>query len=150
MNMRSHLNICRTLLLIVFLLSITALAQAQGPPELIKVEPPNWWAGSSINPVRVLLRGRNLMGAQITVRGAELRVANVRANAAGTYLFADVWIAPNAAPGVRGLHVTTPKGLVDAAFEVSAPLPRAGRFQGWTTDDVVYLIMTDRFSDGDP
>ncbi|PYS87882.1 MAG: alpha-amylase [Acidobacteria bacterium] len=148
--MRSHLNICRSLLLILLSLSITALARAQGPPELVKVEPPNWWAGSSINPVRVLMRGRNLMGAQITVRGTGLRVSNLRTNPAGTYLFADVWIAPNAAPGFRTLHLTTPKGLVEAPFEVSAPLPRAGRFQGWTTDDVVYLIMTDRFSDGDP
>jgi glycosidase len=36
------------------------------------------------------------------------------------------------------------------AFEIYAPLARAGRFQGFTTDDVIYLIMTDRFSDGDP
>ena len=29
-------------------------------------------------------------------------------------------------------------------------LNRTGRFQGFTTDDVIYLIMPDRFSDGDP
>jgi len=34
-------------------------------------------------------------------------------------------------------------------FRILPPLNRAGRFQGFTTDDVIYLIMTDRFSDGD-
>ena len=39
-----------------------ALAQA---PTIEKVEPPNWWSGHSINPVRVLVRGRNLAGARM-------------------------------------------------------------------------------------
>ena len=30
------------------------------------------------------------------------------------------------------------------------PLPRAGRFQGFSPDDVIYLIMPDRFANGDP
>jgi neopullulanase len=38
------------------------LAQA---PTVEKVEPPNWWSGHSINPVRVLVRGRNLAGARM-------------------------------------------------------------------------------------
>ena len=35
-------------------------------PTVEKVEPPNWWAGHSINPVRVLIRGKNLTGARMT------------------------------------------------------------------------------------
>src|SRR5207237_622227 len=134
----------------LLILLLFAAAAAQGPPTVSKVEPPNWWAGHSINPVRVLVRGRNLAGARVEALGAGLRVANVRTNAAGTYLFADVNIAPTARPGVRKLRLTTPRGLTEAQFEISAPLARTGRFQGFTTDDVVYLIMTDRFADGDP
>src|SRR5207244_6036402 len=70
-------------------------------------------------------------------------------NPAGTYLFVDVRIAPQTRPGKSTLRITTPRGSVEAPFEILAPLPRTGRFQGFTTDDVIYLIMTDRFSDGD-
>ncbi|MCA1817657.1 MAG: cyclomaltodextrinase N-terminal domain-containing protein [Acidobacteria bacterium] len=127
-----------------------ASADAQhAAPTILKVEPPNWWADHSINPVRVLIRGRNLSGARVEVRGAGLRASRVSTNAAGTYLFADVTVAPHAAPGVRTLRLSTPGGVSEAPFEISAPLARAGRFQGFTTDDVIYLIMTDRFSDGD-
>ena len=44
----------------------------------------------------------------------------------------------------------TPAGAVDVPFEVSAPLARAGRFQGISPDDVIYLLMPDRFANGDP
>ncbi|HYY42526.1 MAG TPA: cyclomaltodextrinase N-terminal domain-containing protein, partial [Pyrinomonadaceae bacterium] len=147
-----HCTTLRRLLLTATLALVGAAAAAHaqtGAPAVTKVEPPNWWANHSINPVRVLLRGRNLTGARVEAVGAGLSVARVRVSAPGTYLFADVTIAPRTAPGVRKLRLTTPRGVTEAQFEISAPLPRAGRFQGFTTDDVVYLIMTDRFSDGD-
>src|SRR4029078_12692134 len=67
----------------------------------------------------------------------------------GTYLFVDVSIAPGAAPGKRELKITTASGSAQAAFEVLPPLNRAGRFQWFSPADVMYLIMIDRFSDGD-
>ena len=118
-------------------------------PEVTKVEPPGWWPGHSVNPVRVLVRGRNLAGARVAAAPG-LRAGNVRVNEAGTYLFVDVTIAPAAAPGARALPVTTPGGRAEVSFEVMRPLPREGRFQGFSAEDLIYEIMPDRFADGDP
>ena len=134
-----------TVLLFVF----PALCAAQNAPAVLKVEPPNWWAGHSINPVRVLIRGRNLAGARVEAVGAGIKTGLTRINAAGTYVFVDVVIDPQAKPGRRSLRLTTSSGMTDAPFDISQPLTRAGRFQGFSTDDVLYLIMPDRFSDGD-
>jgi glycosidase len=131
------------------LLFTTLTCAAQNAPTVLKVEPPNWWVGHSINPVRVLIRGQHLMGAHVEAVGAGLRTGLTRINAAGTYLFVDVLIDEDAKPGRRALRITTSAGTADAPFEISAPLPRTGRFQGFSPDDVVYLIMPDRFSDGD-
>lgn len=126
-------------------------AFAQSAPDVSKVEPPSWWPRHSINPVRVMVRGRGLAGAQVTAQGAGLRIAGpVKVNERGTYLFVDVSIAATAPPGARHLRITTAGGSVDAPFEILAPLARQGRFQGLTNDDVLYLIMPDRFSNGDP
>jgi neopullulanase len=119
-------------------------------PQVIKVEPPGWWANHSINPVRVLIRGQNLRGATLKPLGVGLVAGPAKVNAAGTYLFVDVRISGETKSGLRTIRIITPRGSVDAQFEILAPLPRASRFQGFTTDDVIYLIMTDRFSDGDP
>jgi len=71
-------------------------------------------------------------------------------NDRGTYIFVDVSIAANAQPGQRTITVTTPRGSANTSFEVLASLNRANRFQGFSPNDVMYLIMIDRFADGDP
>ena len=140
---------CRSpLLLIVPLIGMSAGVAAT--PEVTKVEPPSWWIGHSINPVRLLIRGRNLEGARAIPDGAGVTAGSTLVNAAGTYAFVDIAIAREAKPGAHRLRIVTAGGEASAPFEVLRPLPREGRFQGFSPDDVIYLIMPDRFSNGDP
>jgi neopullulanase len=126
------------------LLTATAAAQA---PVIEKVDPPNWWGRHSINPVRVLIRGKNLAGAQLDC--PRLRCASVKVNTAGTYAFVDVTIPTTATPGNYPLTLRTGSGSAPVPFSVAAPLARAGRFQGFGVDDAMYLLMPDRFANGD-
>jgi neopullulanase len=128
---------------------VALLLTLAAAPEVAKVEPPGWWPGHTLDPVRVLVRGRNLRGARLA-GAAGLRTGNVRVNEAGTCLFADVAIERTASPGRRRLQVTTSDGSVPAPFELLAPLSREGRFQGFSAEDLVYEIMPDRFANGDP
>jgi glycosidase len=138
------------LLPVIFMLG-AQFCFAQNKPEALKIEPPSWWAGSSLNPVRLLIRGKNLMNARVQVIGRGLRIVGApKTNERGTYLFLDAAIAPSANPGIRQLRITTAEGIAQASFEILAPLNRPGRFQGFSPADVMYLIMIDRFSDGDP
>lgn len=126
-------------------------AAGAAPPAVVEVEPPSWWPGHSWNPVRLMLRGRDLVGARVEAApGAGLSVGLVRVNARGTHLFVDVAIEPQATPGPRTLEVVTAAGRTPFAFELLAALPREGRFQGFSADDLIYLIMPDRFANGDP
>ena len=113
-----------------------------------KVDPPNWWAGHSVNPVRLLVRGRNLAGA--TFECARVGCSNVRVNDAGTYAFVDVAIPAGTVPGRYPLTLRTGRGSAPIQFTVSPALPTAGRYQGFGPDDVIYLLMPDRFANGDP
>jgi glycosidase len=71
-------------------------------------------------------------------------------NAAGTYAFVDVTIPAGTSPGSYPISIRTDGGTVAAPFTVSPALAAAGRFQGFGPNDVVYLIMPDRFANGDP
>ncbi len=122
------------------------LAVVGQSPEILKVDPPSWWTGSSVNPVRLMIHGRNLQDARVQVAG--LRAGPPKINDLGTYIFVDVFIAPPTGP--RTVTVTTPRGSTRASFEVLGPLNRTGQFQGFSPADVLYLIMIDRFADGDP
>lgn len=121
-------------------------AGAQGP-TITKVEPPNWWAGSSVNPVRVLVRGANLSGAQFAC--GRLACGNVRVNERGTYAFVDVTIPRDAASGDAALTLTTPGGATRVPFAITPRLGPEGRFRGFGPEDVMYLLMPDRFANGD-
>jgi glycosidase len=133
-------------LLVAALLLLPTMAAAQAP-VVSKVEPPNWWANHSINPVRLLIRGANLAGARVTC--PRLACGAVAVNAAGTYAFVDVRIAPTARPGDYPLTLRTAQGTARIPFTISPQLPVMGRFQGFGPDDVVYLLMPDRFANGD-
>ncbi|MBV8859670.1 MAG: cyclomaltodextrinase N-terminal domain-containing protein [Acidobacteria bacterium] len=145
-NFESGLRRAAAALCLIAAAAVTCAAQA---PAVSKVEPPDWWAGHSVNPVRVMLRGQNLGGARVEAMGQGIRTGLVRVNDAGTYAFVDVFIDKDARPGRRQLRVSTAAGTAEADFAISEPLPRAGRFQGFTPDDVIYFIMPDRFADGD-
>lgn len=132
-------------------LAAAITCHAQSAPAVSKVDPPSWWAGSSLNPLRLLIRGNNLKGARVQILGRGCRVAGApKINERGTSIFVDVVIASTATPGPRQLKITTTTGVAHASFDVLSPLNRAGRFQGFSPADVMYLIMIDRYSDGDP
>jgi glycosidase len=119
-------------------------------PSVSRVSPPEWFVGHSMNPVRCLVEGRGLTGARVESGDPGLAVSRVSVNPRGTALFFDLKIDPKAAPGPRTLRVATAEGAANAPFVLEAPLPRPGRFQGFSNEDVFYLIMVDRFANGDP
>ena len=119
-------------------------------PEILKVEPPSWWVGSSLSPVRVLIRGRNLRGAVVQAVGSGFRIVGApKINQSGSYIFVDLAILPDAGPGERTLKISNQNGSAQARWEILPRLNRSGSFQGFSSDDVMYLVMIDRFSDGD-
>ena len=121
-----------------------------GVPSITKVEPPSWWARHSINPVRLLVRGQNLAGARVLSTSPAINTSEVFVNREGGYLFVNVRISPTVRPGSYPLKLFTPQGSTTIPFRIEAPLSAVTNFQGITTDDVIYLIMPDRFADGDP
>lgn len=147
--MKSKLQTFVFLLLTAYCLLLTANAQS---PTVEKVEPPSWWVNSSVKTVRVMLRGTNFTNNAkvLAPDGSGLRPANPKASANGHYLFFDLTIAENTKVGKYNFKIQTDKGFVDAPFEIFQPLPRTGNYQGFLPDDVIYFLLPDRFSDGDP
>lgn len=130
------------------LLALLALPASAEAPRVEQVEPPSWWAGHSIDPVRLLIRGRNLAGAKLEApEGVALGEPSV--SASGAWLFVDARIDRRAAPGRRTIKVLTAEGEARARFEVLARPAPEGRFQGFSEDDLIYLVLPDRFANGD-
>lgn len=149
--MRSAIPFAKGFAACALVVLAAGLARAQDAPVSIdKVEPPSWWAGHTVNPVRLLIRGQNLKGVKVSPPpGGKFKVSGERLNDAGTYLFADLHIDPSARPGDYKFNVRKGTGTDDFTFRINQPLDPATHFKGITNDDVIYLIMPDRFADGD-
>lgn len=144
--MKSHF--ARLVVMSAFVIVVAASVLAH-PRTVEKVEPPNWWAGMTVNPVRVLLRGTDL-GGNISTNSPALRASNPKASANGHYLFFDLTIAKNTKPGKYKISVGDAHATTTFDFEILPRSSRVGRYQGYTPDDVIYFLMPDRFADGDP
>lgn len=118
-------------------------------PVVESIEPPTWWVGHSMNPVRLLIRGRGLSGGRLETAAAGIALGKSAPNAAGTALFVDVTIAAEARPGPFRLRLVTPRGASEVDFTLEPPLSVNSRRPGLSPDDVLYLIMPDRFANGD-
>jgi len=135
---------------VVLLLACISHTPAQtSAPVVTKVEPPSWWAGHTINPVRLLVRGEHLQGASIQSTTGATHTSNLTVNEAGTYAFVDVAVRAGSRPGSYPLKLETTAGATLVPFTILPPLSSATHFQGITANDVIYLIMPDRFADGD-
>src|SRR5713101_693614 len=118
-------------------------------PGVTKVEPPNWWVGLTPE-VMLLLSGHDLEATHVSCNLPTLRVSRTQATAGGDYLF--LWLKSGAdtRPGTAVCRITAPKGTTSFELPLAARLPTLGKFQGLSQDDVIYLIMPDRFANGDP
>lgn len=118
-------------------------------PVVTKVEPPNWWVRLTPD-VMLLLSGRNLQATDVACNLPQITVQRTQSTHGGDYLFVWLKFGADLQSGTAVCRVTTPQGNTSFELPLSARKPTLGRFQGLAQSDVLYLIMPDRFADGDP
>ncbi len=151
-NRRFLRSVLRTFLLtfaLALCLSASSSALLGSQPQINKVEPPNWWAGY-VSPVMVLLYGENLNGADISLDYPGAHIDRVQAEPDGKHAFVWVKLDPDIKPGTLTFTLKTPGGKAVTHMTLLQRPSVEGKYQGITPDDVIYLIMPDRFADGDP
>ena len=133
----------RRALLLSLLLVGTALAER---PEVARVDPPNWFA--EMPDPMLLIRGNGLAGAHFTITGGDLRVMRSKSSANGHWAMLFLRTT-SAQPGTVRVTVRNAEGSTGFAYTLKRRrAPDAGP-RGFGPDDVLYLIMPDRFAVGD-
>jgi glycosidase len=139
----------RSLLLSLFCFLITALQAFAQSPALY---PTNWWTGMKHNQVQILVRAEdasfNKRDVTINYKGVTLTKVHRLEN--GKYFALDVTIGPDAAPGNVPITFKAGKKSIVAQWPIKARNTDFKFAQGVTSGDFIYLLMPDRFSNGDP
>jgi neopullulanase len=132
--------------LVVFL--VLSTAALFGTPTVRKVDPPNWYLGRG-NPM-LLLYGEDLANALVTTTSTSARIRRTEASANGHYLFVWLEITAAAKPGNVPLAIKSPQGDTTVQFPLANHRAINDGMAGLAANDVIYLLMPDRFADGDP
>jgi hypothetical protein len=131
----------------VFLALIVSASSAQN----IEVYPTNWWPGMKWNKVQLLMRStdENFSKQTVSINYSGITVTGTHKFENGKYLAVDINIAASAKPGSVPIHLSNGNNV---QWELKARKKGNGTTyaQGVTSADLIYLIMPDRFSNGDP
>jgi glycosidase len=118
-------------------------------PVVTKVEPPSWWI--NLTPeVMLLLSGHYLEATHVACNLPSVLVERTQASAGGDYLFVWIKIGLETKSGTAVCRIKTPTGTTPFELPLAARAMKLGKFQGLSQEDVLYLIMPDRFANGDP
>ena len=128
-------------------MGLAALAQPGAPPLITTVEPPQWWA--NMPPVLLLVRGEHLENSTFRVSDSALAVKATTISANGHWASVQLAASPSRPETVQ-LTASNARGKATASYSFGKRRAPGDGVAGFSSKDVMYLIMTDRFADGDP
>lgn len=139
--------------LFLFIAFIALYSTLHAQQTQYKVYPANWWVGMKNPLVQVILHGDNISGAGgFSTNYPGVKLLKVHRPENKNYVFLDLHISSATKPGNAAITITGFKPVTTISFPLKAR--RAGKgtqyAQGVYSSDFMYLIMPDRFSNGDP
>ena len=138
------MNTIKSLLLAGFCAVATTAAAKTAP---LDIEPPFWWTGMNNPQVQIMVHGNDIRDAVPSTDYAGVAIDSVVRLDSKNYQIIYLNVSPQAQPGTINFTFQNGKKKTKAAFELKQ---RDGvQPNTFTSEDVLYLIMPDRFADGD-
>jgi glycosidase len=147
---------CFKFLLVVLLAGMAGTAIAQ---DETKVYPTHWWAGMKNPALQVMVYGKNIADRipmlKLSPAGTKLATGitlkKIHRVENPNYVFLDLVLDKSVKPGTYQLNFGPSGSRTTISYEIKSRRPSKGtRFaQGVNSSDFIYLLMPDRFSNGD-
>ncbi|MBC7774415.1 MAG: cyclomaltodextrinase N-terminal domain-containing protein [Phycisphaerae bacterium] len=127
-------------------------------PFIQRVDPANWWVGMKNPELQLLIYGKNLKGSDLKINYPGVTVRQVYEVENTNYLFVDLYIAPETKAGKFDIELSLTMGFRKGKKFVTETVRNVHTYELRTRDkhpqeinskDLVYLILPDRFSNGD-
>lgn len=138
----------RIILFITFSLSL-ALHQELQAVVIKKVAPAFWWAGMNNPELQVLLYGDNINACDVELSSKDAILKEVVKQENPNYLLLYIDLSKTA-PQTFNILLKQGKKQTVIPYEIKSRKHDSANIEGFHAGDVLYLIMPDRFSNGNP
>lgn len=132
-----------TLTVLSLSISATIFAQIQ------KVEPPFWWKGMKNPELQILLYGKNIANQNIQVSDG-VQIKDLQKVENPNYVFLTVDTGETSPSRFKITLKDGKKQLSSYTYNLKQRAANSANRASFTSKDVMYLIMPDRFANGDP
>jgi len=114
-----------------------------------RVEPLSWWVGMK-TPLQIMVNGDGISAFNVKMEGGSgVKVKEIHKGDSPNYVFIDVAIAPDAVAGDYWLVFSDGKETFKYPYRIDRRTAGSAERGSFTTADMIYLIMPDRFANGD-
>lgn len=139
-------------LLVALVLGLLVSAPAQARDYVIDhLEPASWWVGMKHHRIELMVHGEAIAALAPRLSRTGVVLADVQKVANPNYLFVTLDIAADAAPGSFDIEfLDGDRVAVRHPFRLDAREPGSAARRGFDSSDAIYLIVPDRFANGDP
>ncbi len=131
-----------------YLLVLSPGTLQAGEPD--RVEPPFWWTGMKNQEVQLMVYGEDIARSRPSVDYPHVSLERITSVENANYLFLNLDIGPEAEPGTVEIRFERDGEESVWLYELKERRSDRDRHQGFDPSDVIYLIMPDRFANGDP
>ena len=141
-----------TILYSLFFFAILINEEALAKPNIEHIEPPFWWVDMQNNDLQIMVHAKNIAEyAHIAVLPADkgLEFVNVVHTENPNYAFLNLRIAPHTPAGKYDLLFKKNGEEFKYSYELKARQSDNKKLMGLNPADVMYLVMPDRFANGD-
>ncbi|MBR1720122.1 MAG: glycoside hydrolase family 13 protein [Phocaeicola sp.] len=125
------------------------IADAVAANSIHKVAPTFWWAGMKNPELQVLLYGDNISKSEVNLTAQDITIQEVVTFDNPNYLIIYMDIA-EAKPQQFNIVLKNGKKEMIVPYELKQRDANSSQIQGFDASYVLYLIMPDRFSNGNP
>lgn len=133
-----------SLLLLSTLLTVFAQSKI-----IERVEPAFWWADMPVNELQIVLYGKNIGGFSASIEKNGIKIKRQIKVDSPNYLFLYLNIEESVNPGSFPIILRNGKQREVVNYELKMRDLHYGK-QGFNSSDVIYLMMPDRFANGNP
>ena len=135
---------------IAAVLSLCAVFGLRAQESLTRVEPPCWWTGMKTS-LQLMVQAPGIGDWDVKIEGGKgVSVAGVHKADNPNFLFVDVDITPKAKSGTYTLVLSKDGRTIRHPYEIAKREDGSAQRESYTTSDLIYLIVPDRFANGDP